>query len=84
MTKSEWTEQDRGRSQDVSRLQSMLPCLALLSAVDVTSVIFTRSHIRLGALAASVHALHTSGTVCSLQALSVSAKHTFPKYKHVR
>lgn len=63
VTKSECTEQLRPCSQGVSRVQLMLPSLALPCEVHVT---LTRSHMRLGELAASFHALHTRGTFCTL------------------
>lgn len=72
--KRECMEQERRCSQGVSRSQLTLPCLALQSAVHVTSVTLRRSHIGLGALAALFQALHTKGTVCNLHRIIVVGK----------
>ena len=67
---SECMEQLRRCNQGISRVQLMLPSFALPCKEDVTRM---RSHMRLGQLAASFHALHTRGTFCTLHAHAVNA-----------
>ncbi len=66
---SECMELQRRCNQGTSRVVLMLPSMALPCKVHVTLM---RSHMRLGELAASFHALHTRGTFCTLHAHAVT------------